>query len=291
MGVAPRVCLSCAATLLATLQTKVFLRLWSQTQNLFSVHLKPISTMDNTSLLLGFLMLIIFHISTCSSDVVDLISTNFDGIVMDSDKNVLVEFYAPWCGHCKNLAPTYEKVAEAFKAESNCVVAKVDADSEHDLAKRFGVSGYPTIKFFSKTNKEGEEYSGGRSEQDFIDYLNAKCQTHRISGGALDDEAGRITAFDDMVKNFMNSKDERESVIAAAKESADKEEDPKYKKSADYYVKYMKKVTEKGDAYPEKEVKRLESLMSGSMSTDKLDSIVTRKNILKQFVKAQKDEL
>jgi len=239
----------------------------------------------------GFFILVLLHLSSCSH-VVDLISTNFDGVVMDPHKNVLVEFYAPWCGHCKNLAPTYEKVAEAFRAESNCVVAKVDADSEKELGQRFGVSGFPTIKFFSKSNKEGEEYSGGRGEQDFIDFLNAKCQTNRISGGALDDEAGRIDAFDSMVQEFMKNKGERESVLASATESASKEEDPKYKKSADYYVKYMKKVMDKGDDYPEKEVTRLESLLNGgSMSSEKLDSIVTRKNILKQFSKAQKDEL
>jgi len=95
-----------------------------------------------------------------------------------------------------------------------------------------------------------------------------------------------------MVQEFMKNKGERESVLASATESASKEEDPKYKKSADYYVKYMKKVMDKGDDYPEKEVTRLESLLNGgSMSSEKLDSIVTRKNILKQFSKAQKDEL
>ncbi|RYE82621.1 MAG: hypothetical protein EOO65_05225 [Methanosarcinales archaeon] len=82
------------------------------------------------------------------SAVVDLTSANFDAIMADSSKHRLVEFYAPWCGHCKALAPVYEKVASAFEGESNVVVAKVDADKYRDLGSRFKVEGFPTIKYF-----------------------------------------------------------------------------------------------------------------------------------------------
>lgn len=48
---------------------------------------------------------------------------------------------------------------------------------------RFGVSGFPTIKFYSKTNKEGEAYNGGRDTESFIKYLNEKCGISRVAGG------------------------------------------------------------------------------------------------------------
>ena len=54
------------------------------------------------------------------------------------------------CGHCKNLAPAYEEVGKAFENVDNVLVAKVDADSQRDLGGRFGVKGFPTLKFFPK---------------------------------------------------------------------------------------------------------------------------------------------
>eukprot|EP00124_Ichthyophonus_hoferi_P001448 Ihof_evm3s76 gene=Ihof_evmTU3s76 len=117
-----------------------------------------------------------------------LTDATFNDIVMDKEKNVLVEFFAPWCGHCKSLAPIYEQVAATFQSESKCIVASVDATTEEATAKRFGVEGFPTLKFFSTENKEGEAYGGGRSEEDLIKFLNEKCGTFRVAGGMLSEE-------------------------------------------------------------------------------------------------------
>jgi protein disulfide-isomerase-like protein len=62
---------------------------------------------------------------------------NFDQVVLDPTKDVLVEFYAPWCGHCKQLAPTYDKLATVFKQEPEVVIAKIDADKYKDLASKY----------------------------------------------------------------------------------------------------------------------------------------------------------
>lgn len=59
--------------------------------------------------------------------MVDLTLDTFDSLAMDPAKHVLVEFYAPWCGHCKSLAPVYSKLGKVFEAESRVVVAKVRA--------------------------------------------------------------------------------------------------------------------------------------------------------------------
>lgn len=59
--------------------------------------------------------------------MLDLTTDTFDSVVMDPTKHALVEFFAPWCGHCKSLAPVYEKLGKVFEAETSVVVAKVRA--------------------------------------------------------------------------------------------------------------------------------------------------------------------
>eukprot|EP00116_Pleurobrachia_bachei_P012532 sb/3472794/ len=111
-----------------------------------------------------------------ASNVVDLTVSNFDEIV-SGDKNVFVEFFAPWCGHCKALAPEYEVVADSYTRDPNVVIAKADCTVEKELASRFGVTGYPTLKFFKKGAgvAEPEAYSGGRTADDIVNY---NCSNH-----------------------------------------------------------------------------------------------------------------
>ena len=68
----------------------------------------------------------------------------------------LMNFILTGCGHCKALAPTYEKLGSAF-AKADVIIAKVDADAEKTLGSRFGVSGYPTLKYFPKGSTSAEE--------------------------------------------------------------------------------------------------------------------------------------
>ena len=69
-----------------------------------------------------------------ASAVKDLIPSNFDEVVLKSGKPALVEFFAPWCGHCKNLAPVYDELAANFESVADKVtIAKVDADAELSL--------------------------------------------------------------------------------------------------------------------------------------------------------------
>lgn len=132
------------------------------------------------------LLLVVFGSQSTAAYVYELDPTNFDTITQDPNKNVLVEFYSQDCGHCKALEPIWQKVADDFRDEQNCIVAKVDAGTYKDIGDRFNIWGYPTVKLFSVSNKMGDQYdliNGGRGEQDFINFLNSKCQTKRMSGG------------------------------------------------------------------------------------------------------------
>ncbi|KAB1224762.1 putative protein disulfide-isomerase A6 [Morella rubra] len=200
-------------------------------------------------------------IAATPSNVMVLTPGNFKEIVLDETRDVLVEFYAPWCGHCKALAQTYEKVATAFKLEEDVVIANVDADKYKDLAEKYDVSGYPTLKFFPKSNKAGEDYNGGRDVDDFVNFINEKCGTSRDGKGQLTSKAGIVASLDNLVKEFLIAgNEEKKAVFAQIEEEVEKLQDS----SARYgkiYLKAAKNCMEKGVDYAKIEIQRLERVL------------------------------
>lgn len=120
---------------------------------------------------------------SASDDVIELNSSNFNREVLQSDSLWLVEFYAPWCGHCQSLAPEWKKAASALKGIVK--IGAVDADQHNSLGGQYGVRGFPTIKIFGTNKNKPEEYQGGRSSQAIVDTaLNAlrSIVKDRLSG-------------------------------------------------------------------------------------------------------------
>jgi len=109
---------------------------------------------------LGVALAAIFAL-TLASDVVELHTEDFFEKV--SYGTWFVEFYAPWCGHCKNLAPTWEELATKLKASGLKVnIAKFDASSQEAsvISQKFNVKGFPTLKMLDAPNKAIHEFDG-----------------------------------------------------------------------------------------------------------------------------------
>lgn len=109
---------------------------------------------------------------TQEGPVTVVVGKNYEDIVLDDEKDVLIEFYAPWCGHCKALAPKYEELAALYansEFKDKVVIAKVDATT-NDVPDE--VRGFPTIKLYPAGAKsEPVTYSGSRTVEDLIEFV------------------------------------------------------------------------------------------------------------------------
>jgi len=221
------------------------------------------------------------RVKSAPSAVAVLNAGNFESFVSASvEKSVLVEFYAPWCGHCKHLAPSYEKLANAFAGEPNVVIAKVDATEDGDIADRYDVKGYPTLKLFAwNDDLKTQEVSDfdARDLEGMTSLLNEKLGTKRKSDGSLTEDAGRVAALDDIVAAAANVD---ESLVAALSASSAKKE------SVDLYVGIANKVIAKGKSYLDTESKRLDQLIEGtSVNAVKKSAFMLKRNVIRAFQK------
>lgn len=104
-----------------------------------------------------------------------VVGKTFEDIVLDSKKDVLIELYAPWCGHCKALEPTYKKLGKRFKDEANLVIAKIDATA-NDIPPEYSAEGFPTIYFSPANDKKNPiKYEGERGLDDFVKFIKEKA--------------------------------------------------------------------------------------------------------------------
>ncbi|KAL3240968.1 Protein disulfide-isomerase [Nakaseomyces bracarensis] len=109
------------------------------------------------------------------SAVVKLDQTNFEDFIKENPL-VMAEFFAPWCGHCKKLAPEYVKAAESLKAD-NIALAQIDCDDNRDLCRQLQVPGFPTIKLIKNGDLEkAKDYVGGRSADAIVSFMRKQTQ-------------------------------------------------------------------------------------------------------------------
>eukprot|EP00092_Neocalanus_flemingeri_P011953 GFUD01012886.1.p1 GENE.GFUD01012886.1~~GFUD01012886.1.p1 ORF type:complete len:498 (+),score=114.69 GFUD01012886.1:105-1598(+) len=124
-----------------------------------------------------------------------LVGSNFAEVALDTTKDVLVKFYAPWCGHCKTLAPIWDELGEAFKDNDKIVIAKMDM-TVNEL-ENVEVSGFPTIKMFmAGTNKE-VDYDGGRTLKDLVKFLTPE-ETEKPAEAEDDEDEPTVDVKDEL---------------------------------------------------------------------------------------------
>ncbi|KAG5176388.1 protein disulfide isomerase family [Tribonema minus] len=130
-----------------------------------------------------------------SSPVVQLDDSNFKDTVLRDDAVWIVEFFAPWCGHCKSLTPEYEKAASLLKGVVK--LGAVDATASQKLAQKYGVQGYPTIKVFGADKRAPTDYAGPRTTDAIVTDAMATArrmvkdrQTGKAKGGAGGSQGG-----------------------------------------------------------------------------------------------------
>ncbi|KAI3722013.1 hypothetical protein L2E82_33036 [Cichorium intybus] len=156
-----------------------------------------------------------FSESIDDKDVVVLTESNFTDFV-ESNRHVMVEFYAPWCGHCKALAPEYAAAAKELKG-APVVLAKVDAQQENDLAETYEVQGFPTVLFF--IDGDHKPYLGPRTKDAIVNWIKKKTGPGVYNITSTEDAEKILTSEDKVVLGYLNSLEgpESEELAAASK--------------------------------------------------------------------------
>ncbi|KAJ4342972.1 hypothetical protein N0V87_000690 [Didymella glomerata] len=127
------------------------------------------------------------------SGVLNIAGTDYDRVIAKSNYTSIVEFYAPWCGHCKNLKPAYEKAAQSLAGIAKVAAVNCDEEMNKPFCGQMGVQGFPTLKIVRPGKKLGkptvEDYQGPRSAKGIVDAVKDKVPNivKRVNDKNLDE--------------------------------------------------------------------------------------------------------
>ncbi|KAI1334598.1 thioredoxin-domain-containing protein [Xylariaceae sp. FL0016] len=141
-----------------------------------------------------------------NSPVVQVDAKNYDKLIAKSNHTSVVEFYAPWCGHCRNLQPAYEKAAKNLEGLAKVAAVNCDEDENKQLCGMMGVQGFPTLKTVRPGKGKGskpvvEDYNGPRTAKGIVDAVVDKINNHVKRIGDKD------------IDSFLETKDETAKAI------------------------------------------------------------------------------
>ncbi|ESL05821.1 hypothetical protein TRSC58_06516 [Trypanosoma rangeli SC58] len=207
---------------------------------------------------------------------------------MDTTKDALVMFYAPWCGHCKKLHPVFERLAMVYKDETDVVIGKLNADDAANAAvrNRYKITGYPTLIFFPKGDKSNPLYhDDGRSLEELVAYVNKHTGKKRLSSGELSKEVGVHAELSQLLREMLSgekSADEKKQYLEKVKKAA-----------ADLsgvervqYPRIAERILQGGTEYVQKELARLARLKQHDVKSAARDMLTIRANILTSLTDA-----
>lgn len=214
----------------------------------------------------------------------NLTPVTFKAASSSSDKHAFVGFFAPWCGHCKALKPTWDQLAQVYADDANVVIGAVDCDEHQDLCSAQGVEGYPTLKYYE--SGEDVKYEQGRELKDLTAYVNEKTGLDYSVDGGVVENAGVIHEISQHVQQFIDAKTdgERTKVVNTCTEKVDDLE-PRAISHFMYYRKLFAKIADKGVDYIHKEKSRIEKVLdtSDSLKNVQRRSFMRRLNVLNVF--------
>ncbi|KAL4979490.1 hypothetical protein BDW66DRAFT_127560 [Aspergillus desertorum] len=155
--------------------------------------LQPSSALLLVASLLAALPVNADGLYTKKSPVLQVNQKSYNQLIVNSNYTSIVEFYAPWCGHCQNLKPAYEKAAKNLDGLAKVAAVNCDDDANKPFCGQMGVQGFPTLKIVTPSRKPGkprvEDYQGPRTAKAIVDAVTERIPNHvkRITDKNLDE--------------------------------------------------------------------------------------------------------
>lgn len=185
-------------------------------------------------------------------------------------------------------------VGEDFADDEHVVIAKLDATEHPKAAKKYGIQGYPTLKYFAADSKTPIDYNSGRDQDSFIKFINEQAGTFRLPGGGLSALAGRVPSLDTIAKSIGGAGgDKLKQLLVEGKTAVDEYAKTATNEGYKYYYRVLEKLGTNED-FVKKEYTRLSGILKknkNTMAKELVDEMRVKVNILQSFLGKKRSEL